>query len=189
MNTRTFALVALLMPLAAGAAEPPATGGNTPGNDQNSHQNNDQNSDQNKARLMIASDAYSQCTAYFEMVGQSLEAAGKNDLAQQASSKASQSDYIAKTLAEEMYAATISNKTLLKATVNNFLDKNHQTAVRHFNSIRGDKEKIQQVSRQYQLQCSAALSDPGRFSDMILESLKANEKKAGESSAAPSQGK
>jgi len=127
---------------------------------------------QNAEHLRTVSDAYSQCSAYFEVVSNALKNSGRGDLAESALSMKSQSDNLAMIMAQDLLALTEKEAGKIDAGAKQLTQKNYGKALSQLKQItRKGKGQISIVSAKYQKGCQSALSDPGMFSANVLSTI------------------
>lgn len=127
---------------------------------------------QNKEHLKTVTDAYSQCAAYYEVVGNSLKKSGRTDLAENAMSMKSQSNNLALIMAQDLVALSEKDAAKIDTEAKALTQENYVKALRQLEmTARKGKGEIARVSAQYQKGCHSALNEPGVFSENVLSTI------------------
>lgn len=145
----TFLIVAVLMPLAALSAQ--------------------ELGDSEKRAMLKLTDAYSQCSAYYQITA-SVAGADQGEAKRKAETMKAQADALAMATAEELVSTDVADSGKVKLGATRLTKANYAAAMKNLLRLaKSDKEGFRRKIKAYRTVCRGAIEDPASYAETVLE--------------------
>jgi hypothetical protein len=125
-----------------------------------------------KSALLVLSNTYSKCAAYYEIAAASLAKMNKAEAESESKELQQQAGSLALSIAEEMFSAEASDPEKARGAAKQFVDRSYAAALSEFHDLaRNDQDRLKKRIATYGTGCRHAISNPHRFSEAVRNRL------------------
>lgn len=131
-----------------------------------------------KEMLLRLTDAYSQCSAYYEMAGAVLAGKDQDNAKREAGDLKRQANVLAHSTAEQLVSRDVPDREKAKLGAGRLVEANYAAAIQQLlNLARSDQNRFRRKIVTYRTGCRQAIRDPSGFADKLLEGMRKSRQK------------